>query len=623
MGKSINSHTSFWSLKATESMLFLLALAFFIACGDDSSNNSNGAEGGMESCTVVKSADSTSYTLKCPDGTQVEIRDGKNGTAGKNGVSDTSASKGAGCTVKELDGGSVSLECPDGTKLVFGEDGKVAGKGASSSGTSLSSNSKVGSSSGKSGSSSSANPSGNSSSSQAVAGKTQGYVQFNRDRYETISEVAGAGIYLIDEDNMASTATVTVYADSPDSLQLTLERQDQYFYAPLPVITYGDNSDRALYVDSVSKLIAKYMDPSTGVAKYDSATVNLQGDTVFTGGACSISFGRRTYYDLDDRAVITYRNDRLFGVGVILVKAYSNVDTGRYIPLYPVAGGDPHERIGFVGFTLGTPADGEIKVEDGTLIGAVGDSSCMDRSSYGDYYVESASATWEMSEFFGMTCSKDGNLVNGIKYPDRQYVCDDGEFRVPSNREISQGKGCTSYNRKDKISGHTCFRFWYADSIAKNMSTFVDARDGREYSTVKIGTQVWMAENLNYATENSYCNEDTDRSCTKYGRLYTWAAAETACPSGYHLPNATEWNGLFDAVGGKDTAAEVLESRSGGEDSFGFSVLPANVNDTDFWSSSESGSGYAYYVHFGFLMVELYLDYGNKDNGHSIRCLKD
>ena len=381
MGKSITSHTSFWSLKATESMLFLLALAFFIACGDDSSNNSNGAEGGMESCTVVKSADSTSYTLKCPDGTQVEIRDGKNGTAGKNGVSDTSASKGAGCTVKELDGGSVSLECPDGTKLVFGEDGKVAGKGASSSGTSLSSNSKVGSSSGKSGSSSSANPSGNSSSSQAVAGKTQGYVQFNRDRYETISEVAGAGIYLIDEDNMASTATVTVYADSPDSLQLTLERQDQYFYAPLPVITYGENSDRALYVDSVSKLIAKYMDPSTGVAKYDSATVNLHGDSVFAVGACSISFGRRTYYDLDDRAVITYRNDRVSGVGVIMIKAYGNVDTGRYIPLYPVAGGDPHERIGFVGFTLGTPADGEIKVEDGTLIGAVGESSCMDRSS--------------------------------------------------------------------------------------------------------------------------------------------------------------------------------------------------------------------------------------------------
>ena len=70
--------------------------------------------------------------------------------------------------------------------------------------------------------------------------------------------------------------------------------------------------------------------------------------------------------------------------------------------------------------------------------------------------------------------------------------------------------------------------------------SFVDVRDGQVYKTVKIGNQVWMAENLSYKTPNSFCFVDADSNCTKYGRLYTWEASENVCPAGFHLPTVDE-----------------------------------------------------------------------------------
>ena len=178
--------------------------------------------------------------------------------------------------------------------------------------------------------------------------------------------------------------------------------------------------------------------------------------------------------------------------------------------------------------------------------------------------------------------------------------------------------------------------------------TLLDDRDGQTYKTVKIGSQWWMAENLNYADSvttaslkgKSWCYNDVASNCSKYGRLYTWAAAKTVCPSGWHLPSKTEFETLFTAVGGQDSAGTALKSTGGwfndgnGTDAFGFSALPAGDRGSNggcnyeglnayFWSSTEYDSNYAYnvllYVNFDYA----YLDYGNKDYGFSVRCLKD
>ena len=214
--------------------------------------------------------------------------------------------------------------------------------------------------------------------------------------------------------------------------------------------------------------------------------------------------------------------------------------------------------------------------------------------------------------------------------------------------------------------------------------TMTDSRDGKTYRTVKIGDQVWMAENLNYAytgvpykygsytsDSTSWCYGNDPANCDTYGRLYTWAAAMDSvgkwstngkgcgynvtcsptypvrgvCPEGWHLPDTTEWKTLFTAVGGKSTAGTALKSTSGwkndyggesgnGTDAFAFSALPAGYGDYDgdyngggydayFWSSTEYFSYDAYDMYLSYINGLAGLGYGDKYYGFSVRCLKD
>lgn len=183
----------------------------------------------------------------------------------------------------------------------------------------------------------------------------------------------------------------------------------------------------------------------------------------------------------------------------------------------------------------------------------------------------------------------------------------------------------------------------------------IDHRDGQEYKTTAIGSQIWMAENLNYEMDNSFCYDKDTGNCDKYGRLYIFDAAEKACPGGWHLPSRTEWERLIASVGGTAYAGKVLKSSAdwnssgNGTDEYGFSALPAGSRNapavclncalpagsrnasevysdiglrSNFWSSSETGSG-AYYVYMFYNLNSANINDLDKSNAFSVRCLKD
>ena len=167
----------------------------------------------------------------------------------------------------------------------------------------------------------------------------------------------------------------------------------------------------------------------------------------------------------------------------------------------------------------------------------------------------------------------------------------------------------------------------------------VDERDGHEYRTFLIGEQIWMAENLNYDSQESFCYGGLDQNCYEYGRLYTYNAALNACPAYWHLPTAEEIDVLIKNVGGYSTAANALKSIDGwddngnGSDIVGFAALPAGMLGYEgyydgkgltagFWSSTEGDNDtLANYLIMRSDYEEARLNQGSRNYGYSIRCL--
>ncbi|GBU20423.1 hypothetical protein R80B4_00301 [Fibrobacteres bacterium R8-0-B4] len=178
---------------------------------------------------------------------------------------------------------------------------------------------------------------------------------------------------------------------------------------------------------------------------------------------------------------------------------------------------------------------------------------------------------------------------------------------------------------------------------------FTDPRDGQKYRTVTIGGKMWMAQNLNYQKGMSWCYDDNNSYCGKYGRLYDWPAAKKACPKGWHLPSREEWNALVSAAGG-NIADESQVSTSGWSNrtvTYGFSALPGGfrsyvqnvrngmyVDDGTFqdvgkrglwWTAySKTLSGKAYYRNVNFDGYSGVGEYNvDVTYGLSVRCIAD
>jgi uncharacterized protein (TIGR02145 family) len=180
---------------------------------------------------------------------------------------------------------------------------------------------------------------------------------------------------------------------------------------------------------------------------------------------------------------------------------------------------------------------------------------------------------------------------------------------------------------------------------AKTSPDVTPPTDGT-FKTVLINGMTWMKENLNIETPGSWCYRDSASYCAKYGRLYTWDAAMSVCPSGWRLPTREEWGALavyaggVGAYGSKGEAGIMLKSTSGwnndgnGADSYGFSALPGGLRYPGgnfysaggygyWWTATENENGYAYCRYMGNSgdNMDEYPD--DKKGGFSVRCLRD
>ena len=358
-----------------------------------------------------------------------------------------------------------------------------------------------------------------------------------------------------------------------------------------------------------------------------------------------------------------------------------------------------------------------IVTEREAAIGLCQNSNIGVVSKFDDTYYICRDNAWEQAtvleyDTYGLTGSE-GDVTAGAVNKDKYYVYENGTWRAAANDQEAALGVCTiareGFVIKDGGTYYICKSKTWIIATALEYDTYgwpagedgeirvgnvnedryyeykngewtlslgsflTDSRDGRIYRTVTIGTQTWMAENLNYADSiktpsllnRSWCYENSADNCAKYGRLYTWAAAIDSaklykdkfidcgytkpctlpdtvygiCPPGWHLPTSEEWNTLFKKVGGQSTAAKVLKSQIGwnkdgnGTDSRGFSALPAGVryslesffkggDATYFWSATEhNGGADVIYLTAEGDNAPLFDSY--KNYGRSVRCLQD
>ena len=99
---------------------------------------------------------------------------------------------------------------------------------------------------------------------------------------------------------------------------------------------------------------------------------------------------------------------------------------------------------------------------------------------------------------------------------------------------------------------------------------------GADYDVVTIGEQTWMAKSMVRQDVENFCYKDMLGNCNDNDRFYKWEQAKDICPEGWQLPDSSEWQTLFDAVGGQENAGKVLKSIDGnGSNGVEFNALLA------------------------------------------------
>jgi uncharacterized protein (TIGR02145 family) len=232
------------------------------------------------------------------------------------------------------------------------------------------------------------------------------------------------------------------------------------------------------------------------------------------------------------------------------------------------------------------------------------------------------------------------------------------------NAISSPAEGLVIYNTDEKTLNIYTGTTWGPISPVVCGQPFNDPRDGKIYTTVQIGTQCWMKENLAYlpgvvgpATGSTtdpyyyvYGYDGTSVSVAKetsnyrtYGVLYNWQASLIVCPTGWHTPTDAEWTTLTNYLGSAEFAGLALKEtgtvhwmapNTGVTNSSGFTALPGGRRNTEgsfelitnggyWWTSTEYSTtdAWKYSMYYNNGGVDRYFE--NKSYGFSVRCLKD
>ena len=243
----------------------------------------------------------------------------------------------------------------------------------------------------------------------------------------------------------------------------------------------------------------------------------------------------------------------------------------------------------------------------------------------------------------------------------RVYVCENGGFRLPTEREMNLNLGCTSYIYGKKITvNNTHFVCgedgWKIDSTAWEYGSFSDTRDGRVYKTIDIWGQTWMAENLDYRDSvakpelegNRWCYGNEAEQCETYGSFYSCELSSQVCPAGWHLPSKSDWRELYNFIalmGGdpqsglraKDGWLDYSDNVNNGTDVLGFTALPGGImygansygsatQEAWFWyvqdcSLNEYEALYLSSEETNFVSTSV--SGGKITDAYSVRCIKD
>jgi uncharacterized protein (TIGR02145 family) len=218
--------------------------------------------------------------------------------------------------------------------------------------------------------------------------------------------------------------------------------------------------------------------------------------------------------------------------------------------------------------------------------------------------------------------------------------------------------------RKYAISNIDSIIFYKASD--KPLGEIILDKDGNIYHSVTIGTQVWMTENLKttkfnddtnitlvtnnsewgWKTSPAYCsynNTTNADTINTFGRLYNRYAIKTGklCPTGWHVPNDSDWTTLIDYLGGANVAggklketgtAHWMSPNTGADNSSGFKAIPSGYRTSDggyfyhigrcgyWWNASDNGA--SKYLFFDKNDVVNFWGDGGQD-GYSVRCVMD